>query len=302
MSLEGETAGSGDNNTFDEELFSLEQLNQQWAEFDERIGATDPQERYTILQREIMRNTLAWQLYDQLDERGIPRLIDKDEDNEAARRLGFIEQLYREKMADISWMRKSAEDTLPYLDKALVSVVAYIRESRLQRRVVSSAAAILHDAVDGNFDQGSGAKKAIQAELHIQHKLSFDDPWMQFFNEITPGEGIISLSHPTDKPYVEAVQADMQGFEEDSHRELIVLETAIDLATYKKRPDFWGDTAEVARTLTAIAGLYIIATAGSDDEYGANAQKNQRLWHYGYTTGLDTEVLHEVIDYFTLEP
>ncbi len=302
MSSEADFFNSGGEDPAYEELFSQEQLDQEWADFNARIADDESQQEGDGLEREMKETTLDWKLYDQLDERDMPRLIDEDEAGEATRRTAYIERFYQNALADISWMRQDSEgtDTLPYLDKALMGVVAYVRESRVQRIIVSRAVGLLHDEMNGNSDQVAAQKKATQAELRVHYKLSFDDPWMQFFDEVTPGCGIISLSHPADKPYIEAAEAGLEKFDEDNYKELLVLETIIDLATHDKQPDFWGNTSKVARVLAAIAKLRTIVTADSGDEYGAEARRNQELWHYGYTSDLDKGVLREIIEYLEL--
>lgn len=300
MSFERESSGRGDDwsiHTGEQSPFALDR---EWEEFNKHLGVDDPEQERLAVQQEVMRGALVWNLYDQLDARQVPRLLDEDADIEASRRQEFIECVYREKLADISWMRKDSDASLVYVDKALQSLMEYVRTAQVQRSVVVNAADILYGTMHGSILSAEKVKKSVQAELYVLHNVPLASEWMRFFDDVTPGCGIVSPSHPDDKPYIDAAQDAKQQFEDLRMYEKTVLETAIDLATYKNKPDFWGNTTEVACTLSAIAGLYAIATTNHGNGYGVAARRNQQLWHYGYTTGLDDQVLSEIIDYFEL--
>lgn len=296
MSIEGERSELGDGGSFEHESLTLDELNQEFNELNEQLELESEHAEAAHQDYEELTE-ITEQLLDKLSDYGIDRLLGIDQTEEMSLCYSYMESLYNEHLETIAW----AKEEVQYLhaqDGAVKILQKCIIENRRQQLVLINAAQIIYGEMNDRQLSPDDSKKSTQAQLHFLHKLPPTNNLVRFFAEVAPGENLQTADDLSDMHYVAATLDLQPMFDYFNAQEADTLRTAVELATYKMSDDFWKNSPDVVRTLTTLAGLYMLAASQSNGLYGEAARRSQLMWHYGYSTGMDTKTLKDVIDYY----
>jgi hypothetical protein len=312
MSSEGEHLGIGGNEPNDELLFAA--IDEEWAEFNEQLAQEvaneDGHQKTMELDEEI--ETITADMLERFNEYQSQSFIfHRDDYAEHVACRTYMQELYDRCLKELQYASEcgadSSNDRARYVQKAVACTIAYINEKKFQQDILTYTASVEYiyqhrDELGASSQELEQTKKSGHAKLLVQHGRHMNDKSLQFYSTNRPEiEGLISESRPSDAEYIASARLDLPAYIQMQHDQTSILETSIDLVTFKSGPELWDDVEQMSVVLANVAELYLIATRPIDTSDGASrAKRNERLWKYRQNTpvGIGDEQYKELIDYF----
>jgi hypothetical protein len=306
MSSEGKHLGKGDNEPNDELFFAA--IDEEWAEFNKQLDHDiDKDPRAVELTEEL--DAIGDDLLSSIDQHGIRRFIfQQDDQAEYTTCRSYLQELYDRCLRELSYVSEvkgdSNIDRPRYVQKALACTMAYISEKKFQEAVVTYAGYIEyvyrhHDELGTSIEELEQMKKSMQAELLVRHGRNANDMMILLF--AASRSEVKGLIGEMDTEYITNAQQALPRYIQMQNDQASILETSIDLVTYKSGPELWDDVAQMSVVLANIAELYLIAAEPFDPTDGAAlAKRNEQLWKYrqNVPVGIGDAEYKELIDYF----
>jgi len=293
MSLSGEFYGQGDE-SFEQSANIRSNIDSEWAALFDEMNANSANKLQT--NHEI--DKIMDDLYARLNDYDLPRLIDKDESIEKKIFFDFLRREWLGKLEQLRWSPDGTQEG----DRARVgieSLRAYYDQRESQAELFNCAAGLLYaetsphefiDDVPYLADYLQENKKQMQAEFRIQHGL--DRQWIQFFEDVTPGEGL-SYFQPGDEMYLTYAEDGLEAFEAARAKKWQTVERAGELVGIM---DYY-DPAVITAKYVDLIELYYLSKKTADSELD-KANRNARMWEYGRNTDFDQETLRELIAFY----
>lgn len=287
--LPGNDSSEGDSNDALSDF--LAQFADLDAELDHLSSAHEPEtaeEQFVIVRDQVFHN---------LEQRGIVRVIDPDASVESELFNKFAQTWQQRKMDQLQWTREGLSD-ISNGRLSLDCLTTYYDEREFEGMVIDCATVMIckqryPDEWEDAPSTMDVTKKEMQALFMICYGRGADDDWYRFFDELAPGEGL-DIARPEDQTHIDFGWRIFPEYEALNKKRKQVLEHACSIVGIDIDKD---DPVAVLETASIIIEMRLMAETIVVDEQ-ALAFRNALLLEHAQMLGVDPVVAMELVEFF----